>query len=120
MAFNSAAQRMTEKEFDELEQQLEQLSTTISKDAYFETAYADLEFHRFIWKQSGNIVLHDTLDQLVMPLMAYVSILRKSGRQELKNTVRSHENLIAALKSRDARVIKETLRQHLENYENDV
>jgi len=120
MAFTSAAERMTKADFNELKKRLEKLSALISKDAYFETAHADLEFHRYIWQQSGNQVLFDMLDQLVMPLFVFISIVRRGSNYELKKTVGSHEKLITALKSRDEQAIRETLRQHFENYETDV
>lgn len=120
MAFTSAAERMTKPDFDELNKRLDNLSNSISKDAYFETAHADLEFHRFIWEQSGNKVLLETLEQLVMPLFAFISIVRKSGRHDLKKAVSSHEKLISVLKSRDAEAIREMLQQHFGNYETDI
>lgn len=120
LAFVSAAERMTKSDFRQLEKRLSKLSATILKNEYFETAYEDLEFHRFVWKKSDNHVLYETLDQLVMPLFAFISILRKGGKEELKDTVNSHEQLINALKGRNADEIRRVLREHFVNYEDKV
>lgn len=114
IAFIEAAQRMTDEDFTVLERHLEAISMAISKNAYFETAQADLEFHRFIWKQSGNNTLYATLDHLTVPLYAFIIILRRHGLENLKDTVAPHEELLTVLKTRDSALIKEVIRQHFD------
>jgi len=103
---------MTEEHFTELGRRLDALGDAIARNAYFEEAQADLNFHRYIWERSGNRTLYRTLDQLAIPLFAFVSILRGASRQTLKDVVASHEGIVAALRRGDPETIREALRQH--------
>lgn len=110
-AAEEAAERMGGEEFEELERRLAALGAAIENDSYYEAAQADLEFHRWIWKCSGNETLRRMLDQLTVPLMAFVSVLRASGLQHLSDVTAAHEPLIAALRSGDAGLIAEAFRR---------
>jgi DNA-binding GntR family transcriptional regulator len=112
VAANQAAPTMTEEHFAELGRRLRALGDAIARNAYFEEAQADLHFHRYIWERSGNRMLYRTLDQLAIPLFAFVSILRGASRQTLKDVVASHEGIVTALRGGDAKTIREALRQH--------
>jgi DNA-binding GntR family transcriptional regulator len=111
-ALIEAAPRMTPEAFVDLRGRLDALSDAIARDAYFQEAQADLAFHRYIWLMSGNRTLYRTLDQLAVPLFAFVSIVRGANRQTLKHVVQSHEGFLAALRSRNAAHIREAVRQH--------
>lgn len=106
-AAQEASKRMEDAEFQELEQRLEGLSRAISTDSYYEAVEADLEFHRYIWNCSGNEVLSRTLDQVTVPLMAFVSMMRAAGLEHLADVTAAHEPLIAALRSGDPMQIEE-------------
>ena len=114
MAWQEAARRMTPEHFARLAEHLEALSEAIERNAYFEQAQADLAFHRYIWQQSGNETLYGLLNQLTIPLFAFVSINRGRSRETLKDVVESHEHVVAALESRDPATIKRVLDGHLE------
>ncbi len=111
-AMIQAAPRMTDEAFADLRARLDELSDAIERNAYFQQAQADLAFHRYIWLMSGNRTLYRTLDQLAVPLFAFVSMLRRAGQQSLKDVVASHEGLVAALRSGNASVIRDAVRQH--------
>jgi DNA-binding GntR family transcriptional regulator len=113
-AMTQAAPRMGDEQFAILGQRLDALTEAITRNAYFEEAQADLEFHRYIWECSGNRTLYRTLDQLAVPLFAFVSIVRGANRQSLKEVVQSHEGIVEALRRPDPSVIREALRQHFE------
>jgi DNA-binding GntR family transcriptional regulator len=113
-AMLQAAPRMDAAAFEALAVKLDALTDAIRRNAYFEEAQADLAFHRFIWEQSGNRTLYHTLDQLAVPLFAFVSILRGAHRQNLTEVVQSHEGIVQALRAGEAGVISEALRQHFE------
>ena len=72
----------------------------------------DLAFHRFIWEKSGNRTLYRTLDQIAVPLFAFVAIVRGAHRQSLKEVVQSHEGIIEALRHPSTKAIRQALRQH--------
>jgi DNA-binding GntR family transcriptional regulator len=112
-ALVAAAPRMTPDDFAELDGRLADLSEATARNAYFDQARADLEFHRCIWRHADNRTLYRTLDQLAVPLFAFVSILRGSNRQTLADVVQSHEGIVRALRDGDAAGIHDTLRDHL-------
>jgi DNA-binding GntR family transcriptional regulator len=106
LAAQQAAERMTEQGFAELECKLAALDSAVRSDKYYDAAQADLEFHRYIWKSSGNGTLCKLLELITVPLFAFISILRSQGLQRLVTVVDAHEPLIAALRSRDPKVIQ--------------
>ena len=111
-AMIQAATRLGPPEFAELEHRVQRITHAISRDAYFEEAQADLAFHRYIWEHSGNRTLYRTLDQIAVPLFAFVSIMRGTRRQSLKEVVQSHEGIVDALRDPSVKRIRQALRQH--------
>jgi len=107
-----AAERMTDGDFRELERRLAVLTATVATNAYFESAQADLEFHRQIWACSGNRALARALDQIAVPLFAFVSILRSAASHDLVRVMSSHAAIIEALRQRDRARIEEVIGQH--------
>src|SRR5688572_6389934 len=114
-AMIQAAPRLGEPEFAELGHRLQRITDAISRDAYFEEAQADLAFHRFIWEQTNNRTLYRTLDQIAVPLFAFISILRGANRQSLKEVVQSHEGIVEALRHPSRKRIRLALHQHFES-----
>ncbi len=106
VAARQAAERMTDQDFARLEDKLAALDSAVRSDKYYDAAQADLEFHRFIWQCSGNETLCKLLELIAVPLFAFISILRSQGLQRLVTVVDAHEPLIAALRSRDPKVIQ--------------
>jgi DNA-binding GntR family transcriptional regulator len=101
MAAKQAAERMSESDFEKLERRLQALGEAIAANRYYEAAQADLEFHRFVWKCSGNETLCHILELVTVPLFAFVSIMRSQGLQQLTTVVAEHSPLLEALRSRD-------------------
>lgn len=111
-AMIQASLRLGPPEFAELDHRLQRITNAIQRDAYFEEAQADLAFHRFVWEQSGNRTLYRTLDQIAVPLFAFVSIVRGAHRQSLREVVQSHEGIVDALRNPSVKRIRQALRQH--------
>lgn len=107
MAAQAAADRMTEEDFAELERRLSVLGGAIQTNSYYEAAHADLEFHRFVWKCSGNELLGQLLELITVPLFAFVSIIRSQSLQNLAAVMAAHSPLVEALRSRDATQIRQ-------------
>ena len=112
LAWLDAAKRIGEDHYAELEDRVEAISVAVDRNNYFDLAAADLEFHKYIWECSENLTLYRTLEQITAPLFAFVSLMHSINRDPLKDSVNSHEAVIAALKDGRARVIRDTLRQH--------
>lgn len=112
MAFNEAATRMTKEDFQTLTRKLQRLEAAAAANEYFATAQADLDFHRVIWRLSGNAALYETLDHLTTPLLAFVSVLRSNGAERLADVLAPHEKVIRALRSKKPAVIQKVAREH--------
>lgn len=113
MAFLEAAPRLTKDDYAALEQKLRRISDSFKRKEYFDAAQFDLDFHHFIWQRSGNEMLCEMLDRLTTPLFAFISILRSTGTEELKDIVAPHEDLLTALKSKKPSQIKQAIREHV-------
>lgn len=117
-AAQEAAKRMAAPEFAELGRRLKALGVAVASDSYYEAAHADLEFHRYVWTCSGNETLCRTLEQLTLPLLAFVSVLRANGLQHLADVTATHEPLVAALRSKNtARIAEAFARGAMASYE---
>jgi DNA-binding GntR family transcriptional regulator len=113
MAFLEAARALTDEDYTALEGKLRRVSDSFMRKEYFDAAQFDLDFHRFIWRRSGNETLAEMLDYLTTPLFAFISILRSVGAEELKDVVAPHEDLLAALRSKNASRISRAVREHI-------
>jgi DNA-binding GntR family transcriptional regulator len=116
LACVEASRRMTKKNFDELNEILKIYSRAVSRRAYHEAGQADLQFHRYIWHQAGNRTLYRMLDQLAVPLFAFVSLLHSSRASDLKTLVDPHAELVSALKKGQPRLIEDTIRGHIVSF----
>jgi len=110
-AAKQAARRMTEIDYAELERRMRALMAAVDADKYYEGAQADLAFHRYVWQCSGNQTLAVTLEQVTVPLLAFVSLLRHTGFEHLPDVVAGHEPLIDALRSGDEERIDTAFRE---------
>jgi DNA-binding GntR family transcriptional regulator len=113
MAFLEAAKRLTGEDYVALEGKLRRISDSFKRKEYFDAAQFDLDFHRYIWRRSGNETLAEMLDYLTTPLFAFISTLRSIGVEELRDIVAPHEDLLAALKSKKTSHIKRAVREHV-------
>jgi len=102
----AAAQRIGGAEFEELERRLNALDSAVEANRYYEAARADLEFHRYVWECSGNETLRRHLELLVIPLFAFIAILRSQGLERLLAVVEAHRPLVTALRSGDPQQIQ--------------
>ena len=113
LACVEASRRMTKRNFDELNQILQVYSRAVARRAYHEASQADLTFHRYIWQQAGNRTLYRMLDQLSVPLFAFVSVLHSNRASDLKAVVHPHVELVSALRKGRAGEIEDTIRAHI-------
>lgn len=99
---------------------LERLAAEISKDYrtpnynFYETSQLDFQFHRYIWQKSGSAILCTTLEQVVLPLFAFIGLLRQVGVEERRKGD-PHKPILDALRDRKAKQITQVVRQHFEN-----
>lgn len=113
IAVVEALKRLTPAGLTELKRRLKHIIQAVKIKSHFEVAQADLEFHRCIWRISGNKMLYQLLDQLTVPLFAFISILRRFEEQSLDNAIGSHQVIIEAFENGAEKRMKEIIRQHI-------
>jgi len=114
LAAEEAAGRMDSERFRELDKLLDKISRAASRNAYFEAAQADLEFHRYIWECSGDGTLYRVLDRLTVPVFAFASMWRRRHGEDLEKAVRAHDPIVSALKGGDPAGIRQAVHTHIE------
>jgi DNA-binding GntR family transcriptional regulator len=114
LAGMEAARLCLPRQLMEIGQHLEQLSKAVDANDYFAAAQADLDFHRLIWSCSGDNTLHQMLDQLTVPLFAFVSMERQRRNERLADAVQAHEPIVQALRQRDPAGTQQAIRSHIE------
>jgi len=113
LAFRLAAKRITPELEQRLRKSAKEISRRASTDDYYAAARADLEFHRTVWRASGNTTLEKTLEKLCTAFYAFVSQQRRDAGEHLKDTLRQHEVLIDALLSKKASNISAAVNNHI-------
>jgi len=113
MAFQLASSRISPTIEEELRNHLKNMGAAAAKNDHFAVAEEDFKFHQTVWKASGNEVLEKTLQRLCIAVYAFVSLKRHAAGETMKSAVRSHRKLLEALLSRDARVIRKGVDEHL-------
>lgn len=111
----AASQQMTGEDISALRRKSAEISTAVDANQPFAAAVADLQFHRFLWERSGNRWLYQVLDQTTLPLFAFISIIRYQRSQHLREFVNPHDELVAAIESRNRKRIADSIRQHIES-----
>lgn len=120
MAAVQASRRLTEDGVALLEQRLGDLEAARASEDFGRFSAADLAFHRSVWELSGNKSLYRVLDQLTVPLIAFLSIQRSRQFHQVSPGVRPHDPLVIALRSRDEASIKEAFEEHIANSYRDL
>ena len=112
LAFRLAAKRMTPAIEKELRARLARLKEGIRAKDHLGVAESDLQFHEVVWEASGNAVLKKTLEHLCVSIFAFVALQRHAQGEKLATV--SHEILLDALLSRDAKLISRRIKEHLD------
>ncbi|WP_321471195.1 GntR family transcriptional regulator [uncultured Paludibaculum sp.] len=110
-----ASHRMQPPDFKSLWKLIHQMEEAKGPEA----AHLDLNFHRVLWTCSGHRILADTLEQLVLPLFAFVTIVRFSNVENLRALAARHVTVIRALESRNEEQLADVVRNHLTEHYQD-
>ena len=113
LAISDAAGRITPDLLAPLEGRLHAISAAVEASDYFAASQADLEFHRAIWRLSGDGTLYRVLDQLTVPLFAFASMRRSGSHEDLRRAVLSHQPIYEALRGGDATLAASVMREHI-------
>lgn len=113
MAFHLAAPRVTKEIEAELRGHVRRMEELAAKNDHFGVAEEDFNFHRTVWKASGNEVLARTLERLCIAVYAFVSLKRRAAGETMKSATRKHKRLLDALLSRNRERIEAQVIEHL-------
>jgi len=113
MAGVQASRRLTDDDFSVLEQKLNAMKAARTAEDYFSFSAADLGFHRTVWEMSGNKTLLRTLDNLTVPLFAFLSLQRSRRFHNVSPGVQPHQPILDALRSRNEAAIKAAFEEHI-------
>lgn len=113
MAFDLAAPRLTKEIEAELRSHVRRMEELAAKNDHFGVAEEDFNFHRTVWKTSGNEVLARTLERLCIAVYAFVSLKRHAAGETMKSAARKHKRLLDALLSRKKERIAAEVLEHL-------
>jgi len=119
LAMVEACPRVTETDLAELQILAEAISPAIARNSCYEISQADLAFHRRIWAIAGNPVLERTLTAISLPLFAFLGVLQKSRLVDPAGS-QPHEELVAALSTRDPETVRLSIRRHILQSYRDV
>ena len=78
----------------------------------------DVRFHETLWKLSGNSLLPRLLEQVLMPLLAFLFIrnLREHQQIDLGGSAEAHVEIVQAILRRDRKKARSVMRDKLEMF----
>lgn len=113
LAFRLAAKNLDPELLKQLREAAKGIDRNVSADDYYAAGEADLNFHRLVWRASGNLVLEKTLERLCVSFYAFVSQQRREAGEHLESSTSPHDVLIEALLSKKATVISAAISAHI-------
>jgi DNA-binding GntR family transcriptional regulator len=114
-AFVLAHQRMTPAKLASLKELLREIDKGVTQSDYYRVSQNDRAFHQAIWKMAENETLDKILNQLCIPLFAYLMVLLSTSRSDLKKRVQPHTILIDHLQRKDEVALAKAVRDHIWN-----
>jgi DNA-binding GntR family transcriptional regulator len=114
MAFTEACGLSEDTDILHLEELARKIDSLAESGDSIHAGEADLSFHRYVWRKSGNPVLYQTLDVLTVPLFAFLRVMwNMAGIEPRRRLALPHHHLVNALRQRDPAVAREAIRAHL-------
>jgi len=114
LAFRLAAKRMTPETEAELRIHVSRMEQLVSAGDLFGVADEDFNFHRAVWRASGNAMLSQTLERLCTALYAFVSLKRHTAGEMAETSAHLHKSLLELLLAGDEEAILAGVREHLQ------
>jgi DNA-binding GntR family transcriptional regulator len=114
MAFSDACLLLDDDDIAHLDELARTIDSLADAGQSIQAGEADLAFHRYVWRKTGNQILYQTLDVLTVPLFAFLGVmLNMAGIEQYRTLALPHHELVEALRQRDPEVAKEAIRAHL-------
>jgi DNA-binding GntR family transcriptional regulator len=114
MALSDACLSLDDADIAHLKDSARIIDSFAESGQYIQAAEADLAFHRYVWRKTGNHVLYQTLDILTVPLFAFMGVmLNMAGIEQYRTLALPHHDLVEALRQHDPDIAREAIRAHL-------
>lgn len=109
LAMERAAPNVTIQALRELEQALERLTTAARQPDPAGYHRSDMDFHRAIWKLTGNECLCQTLERVTFGLFAFALLGCPTDgiRPDLLAAIEQHRTILEAVRTRDPAIARE-------------
>jgi DNA-binding GntR family transcriptional regulator len=104
------------KELQKLITRMEQSAEALDLDEFY---VADLEFHRKIWRLSGNSYLTDVLERVVVPLFAFFVMKTRREKESYIRSAAMHGAIVEALAVKSVEV-RQLMSDSLKGWKNDM
>ena len=111
-AVSGCARLATETQLVKLERMTKEMRQQSGRGSYASFAQQDAEFHEFIASCGGNSLVHDSLSALHGHLHLFRLHFNTQGTSE---ALREHEQILAAIKERNAEDAAALMKRHIEN-----
>jgi DNA-binding GntR family transcriptional regulator len=95
-----AGERLHPKDLRELRQLFRAMQRTASAGDLMLNFHVDLEFHRTIWRLSGNRKLEEILNNICPSLFTYLSIRYQGNPSAMRRGIAGHQQILNLLESR--------------------
>lgn len=114
LACTLAMKHLAEPYIQQLHDKAALINQAVEENSYADLVQADQDFHRTIWRLSGNDVLGQTFDQIALPLYAFLGMQHSRHQSNLRTTVIPHDQIVQALVEKDCQRIKQILQSEKE------
>jgi len=114
MAFTESCKLLDKADIVHLQDLARRIDSLVEAGDSIHAGEADLNFHRYVWRKSGNPVLCQTLDVLTVPLFAFMGVMfTMAGIDSNRNLALPHDDLVTALRDGNPEVVRKAVRDHL-------
>jgi len=102
LAVELASEHISSSDLDQLQSLVDAMKTAAETSDIERFYQNDLEFHRVLWRLSGNRYLASSLETMVVPLFAFFLIrTRMDYRIDLLGSAERHHKLLDTIRNRD-------------------
>ena len=103
LAMERAAPKVTAEVLRDLEQSLDQLAAAARQPDLTLYHKSDMDFHKVIWRLTGNDCLFQTLERITFGLFAFALLGRPSAarRPDLVAAIEQHRTILEGLRTRN-------------------
>ena len=110
LAMERAAPNVTAESLRELERSLKRLAAAARQPDLNLYHKSDMDFHKVIWKLTGNDCLFQTLERITFGLFAFALLGRPSAgiRPDLIAAIEQHRSILEGLRTRDPVIARDT------------